>query len=732
MACPACADSDKGVSFVIRETDWVYVVAQQRSTKVLLQILVFVALVASVVVLLIVPFKVFRMRGWITERAQLWFRTAWKRAEPSDEDIAVKIIMESQYVQFFHKVFPAALVFGFMHVAGDLLRVSAWDCLWRTPTDLWVAEQLVDGSLTCGTWMLAMSLVMVLLPNLVTKRSVYMLKMISVVLINMYVTCMPNLTQNRGVQASLFGYRTLMFTGCYDFSVVFWPNFLTAVYQAYLWTVHSGQELRLGVVVNELTLLGCLLLLTKITTFAVRGLTRAQLQVKNSSRFESAIESLLFGMCDAVVHLRDDFTVLRPSESLNAMLLKTSAFAIQEPSVQSFLDCFYVESEKAKFIEFVEARSRDLGTRSTLHVRLRDATGLPVSVQVFHSACQDILSQRFHIVGVQEVSEAENNTSSWSGTSLQTTGTPDSHSGLPKFKLPANTSASYCESVRQGTRTARQPDLPAHAAEGAAVIAQRTQNLGQQAEEQLQRGVSEGLSDELVSLASTERSLHVTSVRESLLAREETAVWVYGHLDGLPMVKCTTSFGAIVGNIPTLTRLLSLCAPGTQGSTERKCIQCVKDLCDDRVPKSFQMYLKPANMNEHVVEVTATSSINFDGNDVGLLDPPRREQDLPRPPNDDAICDDDMQRMPTLKLTFSGTKLRKVQRKGGRKRGASDGSPQQWRVREPDPGQQRHVCSACGTDVPEAQRQVHARLCRPVSDVAGAPAAAPSRRPIAL
>ena len=284
----------------------------------------------------------------------------------------VSKIADEQYVHFYHRVFPMVIIMGLMHSTVDIHRTDAVRIgLFENPSDKWIAEALVDGSLTLGTWLLCTSLTLVMFPSLVTTRRIYGILIFGTLLINVHMAMQPNLLQNR-ISAVVFTlFRSLMFAGCRNIHVVFWPNLATSIYQAFLFTELVGEDtIRLGVIANETITLIVLIVLSKVTTNGLTKLVRAQLQMRSSNRFEIAVEALPFGMCDAVVHLGDDLTVLRPSKSLGTMLLRMQS---SKKDGQSFLEYFYEEQDKNSFVEFVHARSRHINTEtqplaSTLHM----------------------------------------------------------------------------------------------------------------------------------------------------------------------------------------------------------------------------------------------------------------------------------------------------------------------------------------------------------------------------
>mmetsp|Transcript_44273 Transcript_44273/g.102273 ORF Transcript_44273/g.102273 Transcript_44273/m.102273 type:complete len:603 (+) Transcript_44273:85-1893(+) len=138
-------------------------------------------------------------------------------------------------------------------------------------------------------------------------------------------------------------------------------------------------------------------------SFAVtaRHAVCATLNAETSRAFEVATETLLSSICDAVVHLSGDLDLTNDCPRLSALLLKQVSC-----KASNFCDLLYHEEDKAVLRQFLlqrdDAAAGDMLAR-TMHTTFRDALGVPVHVQLFHTTCRGGDSATIHIVGVRDI-----------------------------------------------------------------------------------------------------------------------------------------------------------------------------------------------------------------------------------------------------------------------------------------------------------------------------------------
>jgi len=135
---------------------------------------------------------------------------------------------------------------------------------------------------------------------------------------------------------------------------------------------------------------------------------KALLEASSLRRFESAAESLLYGMCDAVVHLSSSLEIMDASPKLAGLLLQTRSM-----EGVNFVELLEEGNEpdepnhRSKFLEFIN-RPPD-AIAGTKYVAMRDSHNTRVPVQVFHAVCWDqaLVEGHVHILGIRDIGEEE-------------------------------------------------------------------------------------------------------------------------------------------------------------------------------------------------------------------------------------------------------------------------------------------------------------------------------------
>lgn len=132
---------------------------------------------------------------------------------------------------------------------------------------------------------------------------------------------------------------------------------------------------------------------------------RAQVKLRISSRVADTLNTLLMALCDAVVRLSPTFEILVGSATLQTLLLKGTRDA-------SFLDVLE-PADRERFLDHCAmSHSPDSSSHAlSLHVGMRDASGVLVKVQLYSVSLLDVdrgyLSCNEYLLGIRELSREE-------------------------------------------------------------------------------------------------------------------------------------------------------------------------------------------------------------------------------------------------------------------------------------------------------------------------------------
>ena len=109
---------------------------------------------------------------------------------------------------------------------------------------------------------------------------------------------------------------------------------------------------------------------------------RFTLEAQSSRTLEKAAETLMSGLCDAVVRISSDGEVLSPSRSLAALLLSTNREGLVGQNLSSFV---MKDSDRKRLLQVLSEGQE--GIAGMLHVDFRDTWATPVPLQIFHTRC---------------------------------------------------------------------------------------------------------------------------------------------------------------------------------------------------------------------------------------------------------------------------------------------------------------------------------------------------------
>eukprot|EP00931_Biecheleriopsis_adriatica_P114544 TRINITY_DN9035_c0_g1_i6.p1 TRINITY_DN9035_c0_g1~~TRINITY_DN9035_c0_g1_i6.p1 ORF type:complete len:787 (+),score=79.68 TRINITY_DN9035_c0_g1_i6:64-2424(+) len=124
---------------------------------------------------------------------------------------------------------------------------------------------------------------------------------------------------------------------------------------------------------------------------------RSHMQSLDAMVDSHLFDQLMSGMCDATVHLDDALQIVKGSEKLAVMLLKSK----QSLEYKCFEDLLQHESRTHFCNHMASVRSSNMAV-SRLHVNMYDSNGSEVRALLTISSWQDVRHRRIFLVGVQE------------------------------------------------------------------------------------------------------------------------------------------------------------------------------------------------------------------------------------------------------------------------------------------------------------------------------------------
>lgn len=143
----------------------------------------------------------------------------------------------------------------------------------------------------------------------------------------------------------------------------------------------------------------CFMIIASATHGWTMAEAEATMKLTKATRSQATTLSLLSMICDAVVHLRQDFTLREPCPRLSALLLRSPT--LNDVPFKRYLS----EMDVERFEQFAAESSKSLlGQARSLHVHLRDSLGSLVPVQIFMTSYQDLEDTTNHLIGVTEES----------------------------------------------------------------------------------------------------------------------------------------------------------------------------------------------------------------------------------------------------------------------------------------------------------------------------------------
>lgn len=138
---------------------------------------------------------------------------------------------------------------------------------------------------------------------------------------------------------------------------------------------------------------------------------RSNLRLQNSESLLQAVSGILSHLCDAVVQLDEDLKVSQPAPQLAALLHRRAAEALLGQDLRDHMQ--QADKERLRNALAAEDASHQGGlaaevtqpSGSSLNVTLRDAVGISIPCQLFHTTFTGADRRRSHVLGVNELSE---------------------------------------------------------------------------------------------------------------------------------------------------------------------------------------------------------------------------------------------------------------------------------------------------------------------------------------
>ncbi len=133
---------------------------------------------------------------------------------------------------------------------------------------------------------------------------------------------------------------------------------------------------------------------------------KAACEAFRATEVEHGMEQLLSGMCDAVVHLASDLTIVGPCRNLRSLLLIPTHFESMSRKLHDYMNgddgerfSGHLHSGALSHDSFLQLPSHPL------HVSLRDEATNNVPVELFCVSIADLNGSWRHVVGIKDNSE---------------------------------------------------------------------------------------------------------------------------------------------------------------------------------------------------------------------------------------------------------------------------------------------------------------------------------------
>jgi len=122
-------------------------------------------------------------------------------------------------------------------------------------------------------------------------------------------------------------------------------------------------------------------------------------QISISEKQKHAFNHLLDRLCDCLVHLGPNLTIMEPCPRLAAMLFLPSGRAFLG---SHFCDCISAKEDQDRFCIAMSQGTSDADPAGILSLHLKDSQNQEVQVHIYYTAFNDQDDSRCHIIGIVE------------------------------------------------------------------------------------------------------------------------------------------------------------------------------------------------------------------------------------------------------------------------------------------------------------------------------------------
>jgi len=376
------------------------------------QVLLCILLTIFCAVMMLIALARDRAR-WVAWRRAVVARSGkWRSlcAALSAEEVRVREEADAKHIAHWRTTFQIGAVvclvaslpgFHEMVKEGDLVAFLSSD-----PGPEVAGNILHPGGFGPLLFALGSSMLFTAFPALLTKRSLYAWIVLMSLRVELPLLAPASVIHFLGYEMVVTTVMVLLYSHCTNIYFVIIMNMWNSAMVGYMRRQRSVEQGFGHCLANGMngTIGNFLTVIILVLTYRHMLLSqiRCTLEAKSSRNVESAVETLLHGMCDAVVHVRQDLTLKQPSPQLGSLLLYPREMTMG----CSFLELLHEELDRERVFHVMSA-SQEGSIPGAVHVSMRDMDRQPVPVQLFHTACMDGVDELFYIVGIREAGDLQ-------------------------------------------------------------------------------------------------------------------------------------------------------------------------------------------------------------------------------------------------------------------------------------------------------------------------------------
>jgi len=126
---------------------------------------------------------------------------------------------------------------------------------------------------------------------------------------------------------------------------------------------------------------------------------KVEKQIHTSEKQKQAFYQVLDRLCDCLIHLGPDFTILGPCRKLAAMLFLPNGKALQG---SCFCDCISTREDQDRFVVAMNENTSEEDPAGIMNFHLKDSLNQEVQVHMYYTSFNDQDGSRHHIIGIVE------------------------------------------------------------------------------------------------------------------------------------------------------------------------------------------------------------------------------------------------------------------------------------------------------------------------------------------